>query len=521
MAFVAGAWLDAATVDRIDARCKRARSSASRRAGSVRVSANATTNGASNAGQIENVVIIGSGPAGYTAAIYAARANLRPVVLEGLRAGAAGGQLMTTSDVENYPGFVDGITGPDLMAQFRAQALRWGALVLTDDALSVQREKGRATEPLYSVNTRANGVIKSNAIIIATGATAKRLGLPSEELFWSRGISACATCDGPLFKGRPIAVIGGGDSAAEEASYMTKYATHVYLLVRGERMKASKAMQNRVFANPQITVLLNTEAVDVYGATLGDDLPGLPVRGLRIRTKGQKSEDLPVRGVFYAIGHRPNTDIFDDFGIELDSTGYVRVKPGTPETTLNGVFAAGDVQDRQWRQAVTAAGTGCMAALAAERYLEEHGLTVEVASGAGQYSNAADADAEEEPEEPEDKTNFDIELTKHTGQYALRRLYHESSRPILVKYVSPSCGPCKQLRPILGRVVDEYHNKIHYVEIDIAKDAEIAESAGVTGTPTVQVFLNKAKMGELRGIKMRADYRRSLDKCLAEATLAA
>ncbi|MFM6321940.1 MAG: thioredoxin-disulfide reductase, partial [Microcystis panniformis] len=316
---------------------------------------------------VENLVIIGSGPAGYTAAIYAARANLKPLMFEGFQAGGIpGGQLMTTTEVENFPGFPEGITGPKLMERMKEQAERWGTQCYTEDVISVDLSQ----RPFTIRSTDRE--VKANSIIIATGATAKRLGLPSEAQFWSNGISACAICDGatPIFREENLAVIGGGDSAAEEAVYLTKYGSHVHLLIRGEAMRASKAMQDRVLNNPKVTVHFHTQAVDVFGT-------GSKMAGIRIKNSqtGEISE-LAVRGLFYAIGHTPNTSLFQG-QLELDEVGYVKVKPGTVATSVEGVFAAGDVQDHEYRQAITAAGTGCMAALLAERWLSEHNLIQE------------------------------------------------------------------------------------------------------------------------------------------------
>jgi len=290
----------------------------------------------------ENVAIIGSGPAGYTAALYAGRANLKPVMFEGYM--LPGGQLMTTDEVENYPGFPQGTTGPELMENMRAQAARWGAEYYTEDVTYVDLSQRPFLVRSHEREFRAH------SIIIATGATAKRLHLPSEEQFWSKSISACATCDGasPVFQNAEIAVVGGGDSAAEESVFLTKYAAHVHLLVRREAMRASKTLQDRVFNNPNITVHWSTQPVDVFGS-------GSQLEGVRIRsTVTGEERDMHVGGLFYAIGHRPNTALFEG-QIELDETGHIVTKPDSVETSVEGVYAAGDVQDREFRQAVTAA----------------------------------------------------------------------------------------------------------------------------------------------------------------------
>ncbi|MCY6493210.1 thioredoxin-disulfide reductase [Leptolyngbya sp. GGD] len=450
---------------------------------------------------VENLVIIGSGPAGYTAAIYAGRANLKPLVFEGFQAGGLpGGQLMTTTEVENFPGFPQGITGPQLMTQMKAQAERWGAELVTEDVLSVDF----STRP-FKIRAETREVA-AHSVVIATGATAKRLGLPSEHEFWSRGISACAICDGatPIFRGVPLVVIGGGDTAAEEAIYLTKYGDHVNLLVRSDVMRASKAMQDRVLSNPRITVHWNSEAIDV----VGDEKH---MTGVKIRNRQTGEESIiEAKGLFYAIGHTPNTALFKG-QIELDEVGYIKTH-GSVETNLEGVYAAGDVQDHEFRQAITAAGTGCMAAMLAERWLSANGLVQEF------ERIEADVPNEENTAHPasEQVIEFSLEHTRHVGGLALRKLYHESDRLILVKYASPSCGPCHTLKPILNKVVDEFDGKIHYVEIDIEEDPEIAEAAGVMGTPTIHLFKNKDKVAEVKGVKQKSQYRELITTHITE-----
>ncbi|TVQ22138.1 MAG: thioredoxin-disulfide reductase [Leptolyngbya sp. DLM2.Bin15] len=461
---------------------------------------------------VENLVIIGSGPAGYTAAIYAARANLKPLMFEGYQVGGVpGGQLMTTTEVENFPGFPDGITGPQLMENMKAQAVRWGTELVTEDVTAVD-----FSQRPFVIRSDEREVL-AHSVVIATGATAKRLGLPSEHDFWSRGISACAICDGatPIFKGVDLAVIGGGDSAAEEAVYLTKYGSHVHLLVRRDHMRASKAMQDRVLQNPKITVHWNTEVIDVYGEAGG-------MQGVRLRDRLSGTErNLEVRGLFYAIGHTPNTQLFQG-QLQLDEVGYIVTQPGSVETSVEGVYAAGDVQDHEYRQAITAAGTGCMAAMLAERWLSSQGLVTEFHQvvESTQTSSDAPSDASSDAPETAEKTSgpveaeFDLASVHHQGGYALRKLYHESDRLIVVKYASPTCGPCHTLKPILGKVIDEFGDRVHYVEIDITEDPEIAESAGVMGTPTVQFFKDKAMVGQLKGMKQKSQYREEIQKAL-------
>ncbi|CAI9297721.1 unnamed protein product [Lactuca saligna] len=440
---------------------------------------------------VENLVIIGSGPAGYTAAIYAGRANLKPVVFEGYQVGGVpGGQLMTTTEVENFPGFPEGITGPDLMDRMRSQAERWGAELFQEDVEFVDVN----TSP-FTVQS-SDRIVKCNSIIVATGATAKRLKLPREDEFWSRGISACAICDGasPIFKGQVLAVVGGGDTATEEAIYLTKYARHVHLLVRRDQLKASRAMQDRVFDNPNITVHFNTETVDVVSNSKGQ-MSGVLTKRL---DTGEESV-LEVKGLFYGIGHSPNSQLLEG-QVKLDDTGYILVEEGTAKTSTEGVFVAGDVQDHEWRQAITAAGSGCIAALSVERYLVSNNLLVEFHQHHGE-------EGEQELTTSDEKEGFDITLTKHKGQYAVRKLYHESPRLICVLYTAPSCGPCRTLKPILSKVIDEFEENVHYVEIDIEEDQEVAEAANIMGTPCVQFFKHKEMIRSVSGVKMKKEYR--------------
>jgi thioredoxin reductase (NADPH) len=306
------------------------------------------------------VIIIGSGPAGHTAGIYAARANLKPLMFEGLaRGGIPGGQLMITNDVENYPGFPDKVAGPDLMARFRAQGVHQGVEIRTEDVNKVDFSK----RPFTVWAGDDNKEWTAETIIIATGAQAKWLGIPSETALQGKGVSACAVCDGAFFRNQKVMVIGGGDTAMEESMYLSGLCSKVTLVHRRDVFRASKAMQDRVMKNPKIEILYNTEVDEILDVSKGE------VTGVRVRNnKTNEKAVVDVTGFFVAIGHTPNTDLFKDF-LEMHDNGYLKTKPGTTQTNIPGVFASGDVQDFVYRQAVTAAGTGCMAALEAERWL--------------------------------------------------------------------------------------------------------------------------------------------------------
>src|SRR5215213_5395022 len=305
-----------------------------------------------------NVLIIGSGPAGYTAAVYAARANLKPVLYQGIQPG---GQLTITTEVENYPGFPDGIQGPELMVHFEQQAKRMGA----DIRYGLATKVDFSSMP-YKVQIDEEKWIEADAVIISTGASAKWLGIESEQRLNGYGVSACAVCDGFFFRGKEVAIVGAGDTAAEEALYLSKLCSTVHMIIRRDEMRASKVMQDRVKNTPNIKMYWNSETDEILGEKT--------VHAVRIRNNqsGEKTE-VAVRGFFVAIGHNPNSDIFKGF-LEMDEAGYIKTISGSSKTNIEGVFAAGDVQDKIYRQAVTAAGSGCMAALDAERYLSEKGI---------------------------------------------------------------------------------------------------------------------------------------------------
>ncbi len=304
--------------------------------------------------KLENVIIVGSGPAGLTAGIYIARARLTPLMIEGEEAG---GQLMITTDVENYPGFEHGVTGPELISVMRKQAEKFGTRFLTRNVTKVDFSSWP-----FKVWVR-DTLYESKTIVISTGASAKYLGLPSEKQYMSKGVSACATCDGAFFKDVEVGVVGGGDTAMEEANFLTRFAKKVYILHRRDSFRASKIMQDRVMKNPKIEVMWNVDVTEVKG-----DGRQVTAVALKNTVNGEISE-MPLQGLFIAIGHKPNTDLFKGM-LDMNEAGYLVTKPGTTYTNINGVFASGDVQDPHYRQAITAAGSGCMAAIDAERWLE-------------------------------------------------------------------------------------------------------------------------------------------------------
>ncbi|MEU2182941.1 thioredoxin-disulfide reductase [Streptomyces thermolilacinus] len=313
---------------------------------------------------VRNVIIIGSGPAGYTAALYTARASLKPLVFEG--AVTSGGALMNTTDVENFPGFREGIMGPELMDNMRAQAERFGAELIPDDIVAVD-----LTGDIKTVTDTAGTVHRAKAVIVATGSQHRKLGLPNEDTLSGRGVSWCATCDGFFFKDHDIAVVGGGDTAMEEATFLSRFAKSVTVVHRRDTLRASKAMQERAFADPKIKFAWDSEVAEIHG---DQKLSGLTLRN----TKSGETSELPVTGLFIAVGHDPRTELFKG-QLELDDEGYLKVDAPSTRTNVTGVFAAGDVVDHTYRQAITAAGTGCSAALDAERFLAALADTEKVA----------------------------------------------------------------------------------------------------------------------------------------------
>ncbi|BBL86679.1 Thioredoxin reductase (chromatophore) [Paulinella micropora] len=447
----------------------------------------------------QNLIIIGSGPAGYTASIYAARANISPLLITGFsEGGIPGGQLMTTTDVENFPGFPRGILGPELMTLMKEQATRWGTRFLEADVTGINL----SVYP-YRLYTSEGQEICTKSIIIATGASANRLNLPNENTFWSKGISACAICDGatPQFRNQRLVVVGGGDSACEEAVYLTKYGSKIDLIVRSDKLKASATMIHRVMSSPDITIYWNTKVIDVSGDQW------LQKVKIKDNKNGNKNE-LNCSGLFYAIGHTPNTRFLQG-QLATDIKGYLITQQGRPETSLEGVFAAGDVTDAEWRQGITAAGSGCQAALAAERWLSHYDLSVPI-----EIPQTDEQETTNLTTNSIDENTYDPEAQWQKGSISLRKLYHESNRPLLVVYTSPTCGPCHILKPQLKRVLSELDGKAQGVEIDIESDQEIALQAGINGTPTVQLFYKKELKQEWRGIKKRGEFKAAIESLL-------
>jgi len=384
------------------------------------------------------------------------------------------------------------------MDRIKAQAVRWGTRLVEADADAIDLSQ-------RPFRIQADGqTIQAHAVILATGASANRLGLPSEQRFWNAGISACAICDGatPQFRDVELAVVGGGDSACEEAVYLTKYASRVHLIVRSDKLRASKAMADRVLANAKIQVHWNRQVADCSG---GDWLEAIQLKD----TSGGPSEELAVRGMFYAIGHTPNTRLVRD-QLSTDAKGYLITEPGRPETSVEGVYASGDVADAEWRQGITAAGSGCQAALAAERWLTEKDLAVTVSHEPVDPAEVG----ETKRTAVSDEANFSPDALWQKGSFALRKLYHDSTKPLVVVYTSPTCGPCHVLKPQLKRVLDELGGQAQGIEIDIEAEQEIAQQAGVSGTPTVQIFLNKELKQQFRGVKQRSEFKAAIEGLL-------
>jgi thioredoxin-disulfide reductase/thioredoxin len=423
---------------------------------------------------VHDVIVIGSGPAGYTAALYAARAQLAPVVFEGT---SFGGALMTTTEVENYPGFRDGISGPELMDQMREQALRFGADLRMEDVESVSLDG-----PVKSVTTADGDTVHAQAVILAMGAAARYLNVPGEHDLIGRGVSSCATCDGFFFRDQDIAVIGGGDSAMEEATFLTKFARSVTIVHRREEFRASKIMLDRARANDKIRIVTNSVVVAVEGNTT--------VTGLRLRdtATGQEST-LVVTGVFVAIGHDPRSALVRGV-VDVDPDGYVLVEGNTTHTSLDGVFAAGDLVDHTYRQAVTAAGTGCSAAEPRRQRHFDWSPPMTNTESAGAPVDVSDA-------------SFESDVLA-------------SNKPVLVDFWATWCGPCKMVAPVLAEIAAETAGQLTVAKLDVDANPETARNFQVVSIPTLILFKDGQPVKRIVGAKGKAALLRELSDAVPD-----